>query len=184
VPRLFIAAAASLLAVLLVACSNGGDAETDASDAPPLSDEVVRNLTFPSEVIASGEATLNDGSYQEDVGSGGGASLASVTLTDTARGDLDGDGDEDVIAVIVESGGGTGSFYGLWAILNEAGEPVVGTQSVTLGDRIEVRDLAVDEDDVVTADLTVHAPDDPLCCPTLEVTQRYRLEDTLVPFED
>jgi len=162
--------------MLLVACSNGDGADTSSS-APPLSDEVIRNLTFPSEVFASGEVTLNDGSYQEDVGAGGGASLASATLTDTARGDLDGDGDEDVVAILVESGGGSGSFYGLWAILNEDGEPALQPGSVLLGDRIQVRALSVDDDGVVVADLTVHGPDEPLCCPTLEVTQRYRLEE-------
>ena len=181
--RLLTAAAASLLAALLVACSDGGEAGA-SSDAPPLSDESIRSLTVPSEVIASGEATLEDGSYQADVGSGGGASLASVTLTDTARGDLDGDGDEDVVAIIVESGGGSGSFYGLWAILNKDGEPVLGPTSVMLGDRIQVRTLAIGSDGVVSADLTVHGPDDPLCCPTLDATQRYRLEETLVAVEE
>ena len=144
----------------------------------------MRSLTFPSTVTDSGEAPLKDGSYQEEAGRNGSASLASVTLTETARGDIDGDGDEDVVAVVVESGGGSGSFYGLWAILNEDGQPTIAGEGVMLGDRIQVRGLAVAEDGLVTIDLTAHAAGDPLCCPTDEVTRRYRLDGTLVAVEE
>jgi hypothetical protein len=175
-----LAITASVAFVLLTACSDedGGA----ASNASPLSDDVVRGLTFPSQVTSSGEAPLEDGSYQEAAG-GGGASLASVTLADVARGDLDDDGDEDVVAVLVESGGGTGSFYGLWAVLNEEGEPAISGERIGLGDRIQVRGLTVGEDGVITLEATVGGPNDPLCCPTLEETQRYRFDGALVAVE-
>jgi hypothetical protein len=33
----------------------------------------------------------------------------------------------------------------------------------------------------ITVDMVTHGPDDPMCCPTVEATQKYKLQgDTLV----
>jgi len=95
-----------------------------------------------------------------------------------ALGDLDGDGTQDAVVVLVASGGGSGSFYSLEAVLNQAGKPH-HIASAALGDRAQLESLSV-ASGRITVEMVTHGPNDPMCCPTLEVTQEYELQgDTL-----
>ncbi|UCD56917.1 MAG: hypothetical protein JSV16_14005 [Candidatus Hydrogenedentota bacterium] len=47
--------------------------------------------------------------------------------------------------------------------------------STFLGDRVKVRDISIENDEIVLHMIT-HGPAEPICWPTLEVTQKYRLE--------
>jgi heat shock protein HslJ len=79
-------------------------------------------------------------------------------------------------AVIVATTlGGTGTFYEL-ALL--AREPVgwVNTDTVLLADRAKVRALSIDAGRIVVS-MTVHGPNDPLCCPTVNTTRRFAVQD-------
>jgi len=90
-----------------------------------------------------------------------------------AFGDLNGDGVDDAAVILIESSGGSGSFIYLAAVINEDGTPVnVATQFV--GDREQVKAISI-EDGEITLNMVTHGPDDPMCCPTQEVTKRYRL---------
>jgi hypothetical protein len=43
-----------------------------------------------------------------------------------------------------------------------------------LGDRVRVTSLTIESGELLVT-LVSHAPTDPLCCPTLETTRRFRL---------
>jgi hypothetical protein len=45
-----------------------------------------------------------------------------------------------------------------------------------VGDREQVQAITI-EDGVITLQLVAHGPDDPMCCPSQEVTKQYRLQD-------
>jgi hypothetical protein len=96
-----------------------------------------------------------------------------------AFGDLNGDGVDDAAVILIESSGGSGNFRYLAAVINEGGAPVnVATQFI--GDREQMQSITI-EDGEITVDMVAHGPDDPMCCPTQEVTKRYQLRaDQLV----
>lgn len=97
-----------------------------------------------------------------------------------AFGDLDGDGNADAAVVVYTSGGGSGAFIYLMAVLDRDGAPSQAARAY-LGDRVPVRNLAIVGGEIVAHTVT-HRPTDGLCCPTLEITRTFGLEsDQLVP---
>lgn len=155
-------------------------AEAAPTAGRPLTLEALKNAAYLSEWPADGVAQLVDGEYEEEIVPGAASKLVIAFYQDMyAFGDLDGDGVEDAAVVLATSGGGSGTFISLEAVINDRGTPNhVATAS--LGDRVEVKSVAI-EAGKITVDMVTHGPDDPLCCPTLEVTQIYRLQgDKLV----
>ena len=61
---------------------------------------------------------------------------------DPVNGDLDADGVPDAAVLLVETTGGSGTFYHIAAALNQNGN-FVGTRAVFLGDRIAPRQLVI-----------------------------------------
>jgi uncharacterized Zn-binding protein involved in type VI secretion len=74
---------------------------------------------------------------------------------------------------MVYSGGGSGVFNYLAAVLNERGHPR-HLASASLGDRVKVGSIAVSQGRI-TVDLVVQGENDPLCCPTLPATRTFAL---------
>jgi hypothetical protein len=52
-----------------------------------------------------------------------------------------------------------------------------------LGDRVKVNSVRIEEN-LIVVDMVTHGPNDPMCCPTQQVVQRYALEgNELVPVD-
>lgn len=136
------------------------------------------NMTYAG--IYEEPVTLTDGSFEGEPFVEGGASRPTVQLTDvTAMGDLNGDGIEDGAVILTESSGGSGTFYYLAAVIDEAGE-FSNVSTTLLGDRTRIESLRIEEETIVV-ELVTHGPDDALCCPTQEEIRTYELIDgTLV----
>jgi hypothetical protein len=167
---------ASLLTglVLVTGCSETATDEppTGGSETiAPLTVETLKNAAYRD--IYAEVVQLADGLYEGEPFVEGGASRPTVTFTDAyAFGDLNGDGVDDAAVVLVESSGGSGSFYYLSVILDQGGKPEnVATQLI--GDRAQVQSVSVDGAEI-TVNAVAHGPDDPMCCPTQEVTLTYR----------
>ena len=141
--------------------------------------EALRNAVYQG--IYDEPVQLTDGKYEGEPFVPGGASRPTVVLHPEvyAFGDLNGDGVDDAAVILIENSGGSGSFIYLAAVINQDGRPVnVATQFV--GDREQVQAISIDGNEI-TLNMVAHGPDDPMCCPTQEVTKRYRLEgDQLV----
>ena len=121
--------------------------------------------TYPTEVAADGTLTLRDGRYAD-------ADLVEATLEDEMAGDLDGDGVPERAVVLATSTGGSGIFRDLY-VLRRAGDALQVSAPAALGDRVVVRGLRIERGEVVV-DLLVQGETDPLCCPTLPVSYRFR----------
>jgi hypothetical protein len=153
-------------------------------DAHPFDDlfGVLGNMTYQSEFGEDGTVTLENGHYETPAAPGS-ASLIQVTATGYAdTGDLNGDGAEDAAIVLASSGGGTGVFMSLAAVIDDNGQPV-NVANADLGDRSQINDLYIEEGQIVV-DLVVAGPDDAACCPTQHVIQRYALEGDALTLVD
>jgi len=130
--------------------------------------EKVRNAEYESHVYRTGKFRLRNGTYENT------ADGVRIWLSDkVAFGDLNGDGIGDAATVLRSSGGGSGTFYELVAMINQNGIPRQAAVR-SLGDRVNVGNLSIRRGKIVVR-RTKHAPEDPLCCPSLRVTERYRL---------
>lgn len=145
---------------------------TEKTAAPVLTIEELRKFTF---LLPYSQKTIQlvNGSYE----GGAGSESLQVRLADlNATGDLNGDGLEDWVVLISETMGGSGVFESLVAVVNQNGEPVQAG-SAQLGDRVQVNSLSIQQGEV-RVDQVVHAPNDPLCCPTQPQSSTYRLTDS------
>ena len=70
--------------------------------------------------------------------------------------------------------GGSGGFLDL-AVVEERDGKAVNSAVLYLGDRLRVHALTI-VDGKIVLDVTMHAPDDPMCCPSLRTTRRFQLE--------
>lgn len=94
-----------------------------------------------------------------------------------AIGDLDGDKQPDAAAMLVESSGGSGHFYYLFVLLNKGGKLVQIEQPEWLGDRSVIQRVTVNRG-VLAVRFITHKDEDPACCPTRQVENRYRVVGT------
>ena len=124
---------------------------------------------------------FTDGAGQIAYGEGATERVSAGIVNDTvAFGDLNGDGIADAAVVVFISGGGSGTFIHLVAVLDQDGQPAQAALAF-LGDRVPVRSLTIASSRIV-AETVAHRPSDGLCCPTLEITRTFTLRDNrLVP---
>jgi hypothetical protein len=94
-----------------------------------------------------------------------------------AVGDLDGDGLADGVAILMESTGGTGTFFYMFAVLGRSGAPVQAGPPEWLGDRTHIERLSIDRRGVITLRFVTHKDGDAACCPTLRIEDRFRVKD-------
>lgn len=145
--------------------------------------DILRNATYQSEWFPGGQVTLTDASYREQAAPGSATEIV-VSMTDfVAFGDLTGDGVDDAAVVLVTTPGGSGAFVDLAMVVNANGLPLNVT-TFPLGDRVQVKSVGIQNGEVIV-DMITHGPSDPLCCPTVAVTKRFKLgvveEDTVAP---
>lgn len=128
-------------------------------------------------VLGLGSVTLTNGEYTNTAfdPAGTGSPIYDTRMEAVTFGDMNADGQEDAVIELRTNTGGTGRFVELALVLNAEGQPQY-TTSVAIGDRTVVRALSI-ADAILVADLITHAESDPLCCPTLEVTLKFKFQD-------
>jgi hypothetical protein len=121
--------------------------------------------------VEGGKVPLTAGRWTDPEGG------STFTLHPThAIADLDGDGNADAVAILVESTGGTGSFYYMFAILNREGQPTQAGEPEWLGDRTVIQRITIDRNGVISVQYITHGDNDPSCCPTMRIEDRFRVE--------
>jgi hypothetical protein len=141
----------------------------------PLSRAQLENFTYylgDSSSVEGGKVPLRNGKWTDPEG-GNTFSLHALH----ALGDLDRDGEGDAVAILVEATQGTGTFYYLLAIMNRDSQPVQLGEPEWLGDRTVVQRLTIDRNGIVTVRYITHGDNDPACCPTMKIEDRYRVVD-------
>ena len=151
---------------------------------PPVSGRLLRRLT-PDQLLNAeyrlpllgSEDTpvrLRDGQAAVSSEHEPGVTEYAGILGDTAAfGDLDGDGYADAAVAAFTSGGGSGTFIHLLAVLDRDGKPVQAARAY-LGDRVRVERLVAAGGEIAASTLA-HRPDEGLCCPSLKVSRFFIL---------
>jgi heat shock protein HslJ len=135
------------------------------------------NAEYQSEYVPSGTVKLDNGEYREPAAPGSATEIVVQLTGYIAYGELNG---QPVAAVVlVTNPGGSGNFYDLAVMVDVNGSPV-NIASISLGDRVQINGIAI-ENNAVVVDMVTHGPDDPMCCPTQHVVNTYALHgDQLV----
>jgi heat shock protein HslJ len=138
------------------------------------------SMTFLSSRFPTGKVTLSRGEYREKAAPGSAAEKV-VRLSDKQVFGLINSKETGAVVLVTETGG-SGTFFDL-ALLEKNAAGWVNTDVVMLGDRVEVHAIEMDGDAIVVR-IKTHGPEDPMCCPTYEVTKRFLAqENRLVPTE-
>ncbi len=115
--------------------------------------------------------TLRDGQVIVENLPGAASKTVVQLYGEPVQGDLDGDGMPDAALLLVQTTGGSGTFYYLAAALNRDGG-FVGTRAVFLGDRIEPLQLAI-RYGVVIIDYADRRPQEAMASPPSLAASKY-----------
>ncbi len=101
-----------------------------------------------------------------------------------ARGDINGDGIEDVVFLLTQNDGGSGTFYYAAAAIRTA-TGYQGKNAIYLGDRIAPQTTSIN-DQIIEVNFATRKPDEPMTTrPSVGMTMRLKFEDgSLVAIED
>jgi hypothetical protein len=131
---------------------------------------VLRSAEYPSPYVEEGTVRLKGGMFEDTT-----RRVAVFLLPEYAVGDLDGDSVPDAAVVLATNTGGSGTFHDLVVVLNRGGQPDAAA-SLFLGDRVPTERIRI-AGSTIELDMTMHGPADPMCCPSVDVTRRFRFEN-------
>jgi uncharacterized membrane protein/heat shock protein HslJ len=154
---------------------------TDISlpSSKPLTIKGLKNAEYQSDFAINGRVKLSNGTYRGKIVPDSASELIVMLSDQFAFGDLNGDGADEAAVVLITDPGGSGTFRHLGVVINEKGSPQ-HVASQLLGDRVKVKSLSMSSGEIVVRMMT-HGPNDPMCCPTFQVTRNYLLQqDKLV----
>ena len=127
--------------------------------------------------IENEPVTLSKGHWEGSPYTEGSAARPRVGLLQDflLTGDLDADGVEETVAILWQSGGGTGSYTYI-AVMKPENEVFENISTVLIGDRVKLRSGKIDSGEIVLGVLQA-GESDPMCCPTQLVTRTWTLNE-------
>ena len=142
--------------------------------------ESLKNAEYQSEFSVNGRVRLSNGIYRGKMVPDSATELVVMLSDHVALGDLNGDGADDAAVVLITDSGGSGTFHHLAVLINQNGSPKHAASQL-LGDRVKVKSLLIRSGDIAV-EMIKQGPNDPMCCPTLQVTQNYMLQGSKLVF--
>lgn len=112
---------------------------TPAPTAAPLTLAQLGNATYQVQDAPGGSVTLKDGKAEVELAPGSASKYTAQIAEPLANGTIN--GKPYAAAVLITSGGGSGTFYNLAVVPNNNGQPGTGMTKL-LGDRIKVQAIA------------------------------------------
>jgi putative lipoprotein len=140
--------------------------------ATPLTLSQLGNATYQVQDAPGGDVTLANGSSTEPAAPGSASQYTAQIAEPLANGALD--GNAYAAAVLITSGGGSGSFYNLAAVPNNSGTPGTGLTAL-LGDRIKVNAIAFENNRIKVDYLDRNAGEAFTVEPSVPVTKFFQV---------
>lgn len=145
-----------------------------APTAPALTAALLGNATYSVADAPGGSITLKEGKAQVEQAPGSATKFTAQLGEQVANGTLD--GKPYAAAILITSGGGSGTFYNVAAVPNDNGKP--GTGIITLlGDRIKVSSLAIENGAIKVSYLDRKADEPMTADPTVEMNKVLVIQD-------
>lgn len=165
---------------LVSACGNPKhNTSTASATAPaPVAPDVGAVANAAYDGVYDKPVQLKDGRYQGAPFVEDGASRPTVTLIDNVfvTGDLDGDGRQEAVALLAENSGGSGNRLYLAIVAIRSGI-ASNVATALVGDRVQVRSIAIDGNAVVL-DVIQAGAEDAMCCPSEMARRRFEFDGT------
>jgi hypothetical protein len=162
-----------VLTLLVGPLAAAGCAVSTPSTAP-FTLEQLKKAEYISPVTSGKRAQLVDGKFEDELAPGAASKLTIQLLDPFATGDLNGDGIPDAAVVLATNMGGSGVFVDLEAVLNVDGKPS-SAGLARLGDRTQIKSISIDQG-TIAVEMVTQGPSDPMCCPTLHITEKFKLQ--------
>jgi hypothetical protein len=159
--------------MIILPCVGLGWVEQAADAETRLTVQALQNAEYRSEQFGESWVRLKNGKYEERSQPGAVPEFVMRLSDKMAFGDLNDDGVQDAAVVLISSGGGSGSFRELIAVLDRNGRPQQAA-SAFLGDRTDIKSISI-RSGIIFVDLVRHGPNDPMCCPTVREVKKYKL---------
>ncbi len=141
-----------------------------------LTETTVKNFTYHL-IYSDKKVTLQNGKYKSQLRIGNKEDMENFIKVNLIKYLITESFETGPFAVVIlaESSGGSGTFFQITALVQENGE-IVQTNSIELGDRVEIKDLKFikgydhhfrgRERDEILLTLLTHRENDPSCCPS------------------
>ena len=125
--------------------------------------------------IEKRRVTLANGLFEEPAAPGSAAKTTIRLLDKSASGDLNADGKPDAAVILTLTGGGSGTFYYLAALLGTGAGNGDATNAILLGDRITVESVKVDGAKISVDVLDRRAGEPFTTAPSVKTTRVFQL---------
>lgn len=128
------------------------------------------NATF---IVEDEPITLKNGKAVSELAPGSLSTEETSLTSDLAYGDINKDGNNDTVALLLQSGGGSGTFVYLVAYVS-GNVGYKGSNAVFIGDRISPKSVAVSSAGVITLKYLDRKPSEAMASePTVPVTKTF-----------
>lgn len=140
--------------------------------------EVVAGALNSSYLLGKESITLVNGVFEKKAAPGSSAVNKTQVWEQPVIGDLNADGKEDAAVGLINSPGGSGTFYYLAAAIKNADtKNYQGTNAVLLGDRIQLSKISI-ENGIITVAYNARKPGEAMtAAPTVSVSKKFKVEN-------
>lgn len=140
--------------------------------------EAVSGALNASYSLGKESITLVNGVFEKQAAPGSATVNKTQVWEQPVIGDLNADGKEDAAVGLINSPGGSGTFYYIAAAIKDAGtKNFKGTNAVLLGDRIQLSKISI-ENNIITVAYKTRKPNEPMtAAPSVEVSKKFKVEN-------
>lgn len=168
------------LSVVLISCGTPTVSPAVVSDVQTQADPVTfpdyKNATY---LIEGSFVTLTDGFFEAEIAPGSASKITTRYFGNEAFGDLNGDGNVDAAFLLIQTTGGSGTFFYLVVALQTT-SGVEGSNAIFLGDRIAPQNTVI-ENGIITINYADRNPSEPFTTqPSLGVSKYFKVEKNIL----
>lgn len=129
-----------------------------------------------SYIVEAKEIVLEDGYSEEEIAPGSASKLITQYFGNEVSGDLNEDGFSDIVFILTQNSGGSGTFYYLAAALG-ADLECKGSKTILLGDRITPQTIEIENGEIIVNYADRKIDEAMAVPPSITISKRFVLED-------